>query len=1026
MLISRSQVFLNNMENTPTMLRNFSSLFKTLINNSYQKNELEGFALVSSFGKVISTNEILRAITGYSEKDLESLLAPDFFSGNLDELMKIVHAAKEGKIEWENQLVKTKSGGFIPADISAVYLKQGSGLFSLFFRFKEHWVQDTNPNSEGSQQELLNYLLKHVSSVMFVINDKLKTEYVSPSITEFTGYTQADFEKPGFWQSIILPEDFPKIDELRKRNKEDNRFNLTFKLLHKSGQIVELNNSGKIIFSDDGKIYRVLGTITKSKQQGENLTNSNNHLSNIEILMDQLGLMFFAIDNNNQLIAKNNAFDSALESIGLEKLEIGKRIYPDKVNQPAIINKFRELIARVYIGDAISEIVSFNEKHINVTIIALRDDKQMYGFAVLLQDLTKEHQLQKNLDISVANLSAIINSTDELIWSLDKEYRFVAFNSALFEFHKNYFNFEPLLGHSGSSFIKSKSSPLIELQKMYALAFEGKKNTAEIAFGNKIGEVTVNPTINENGEQIGISAIARDITARKTFEKELSDSKKLYKEAVNAVHDVIFQTNLDGDWSFLSKSWERIMGYSIEESIGKPLFDFLHKEDIQRNYELFKPLIEGEKSHVSHEIRYITKSGKTRYIKVYAVLLYNENDEIIGTSGSLHDLTDEQESREMYKLLSDNIRDLITLHDKQGKIEYASPSLQAISGYRPEELVGEQIQSYVHPDDLEIVNDLFSRLQNSEQEWEQRITYRFKSKNLFHYKWFETNTRTLIDRDGKISGMVASTRVIDERIALETDLKNALNNEKHVNELKSRFVTMTSHEFRTPLATIKTSADILSFKSTSVKDEEMRNSMKKHLGQINREIDRLTVLMNDILMLGKTESEQIQLHPEISNLVELVYQIAQNHNERQKDGRSLEVQIVGIPSSKYIDPNLFTHVLNNLIANAFKYSVASKAPIITVRFLGDEFSISVRDFGIGIPENERDNIFQSFFRASNTDEIEGTGLGLVISKNLVERHNGKIYFKLPSDGGSEFVIEFKEPFIKRRPFITEEMKNPSH
>ena len=738
--------------------------------------------------------------------------------------------------------------------------------------------------------------------------------------------------------------------------------------------------------------------------------------------MEQLGLIFFAIDNDNRLIAKNNAFYSALQSVGLEKLEIGKMIYADKVNQPAIINKFRELIARVYIGDAISEVVLFDEKHINVTIISLRDDKEMYGFAVLLQDLTKEYQLQKNLDISVANLSAIINSTDELIWSLDKEYRFVAFNSAFFEFYKNYFNFEPSIGFSGSSLINSESTPLAELQKMYTLAFEGIKNTAEIAFGLQIGEVTVNPTINEKGEQIGISAIARDITARKTFEKKLSDSKKLYKEAVNAVHDVIFQTNLVGDWSFLSKSWEKIMGFTIEESIGKPFFNFLHKDDIQRNHELFKHLIEGEKSHCAHEIRYITKSGKTRYIKVYAVLLYNENEEIIGTSGSLHDLTDERESWEMNKLLSDNIRDLITLHDKQGKIEYASPSLQTISGYRPEELVGEQIQSYVHPDDLEIVNNLFSRLQQSEHEWEQRITYRFKSKNLFYYRWFETNTRTLSDRDEKIIGMVASTRVIDERIALETDLKNALNKEKHLHELKSRFVTMTSHEFRTPLATIKTSTDILTFKSTSVQDEEIRNSMKKHLGQINREIDRLTLLMNDILMLGKTESEQIQLHPEITNLVELVYQIAQNHNERQKDGRTLEVQIIGIPSSKYIDPNLFTHVLNNLIANAFKYSIASKAPIVTLRFLGNEFSISVRDYGIGIPENDRDNIFQSFFRASNTDEIEGTGLGLVISKNLVERHNGKIYFKFPFDGGTEFVIEFKEPFIKRQPFITKEMK----
>ena len=131
--------------------------------------------------------------------------------------------------------------------------------------------------------------------------------------------------------------------------------------------------------------------------------------------MDQLGLVFFAINKENQLIAKNNTFDNSIKSLGFETVEIGNLIFSDQVNQPSIINKFRELIARVYLVDAISEIVYFEDKHINITIIALRDETQISGFAVLLQDLTKEHQLQKNLDISVANLSAIINSTDELI-----------------------------------------------------------------------------------------------------------------------------------------------------------------------------------------------------------------------------------------------------------------------------------------------------------------------------------------------------------------------------------------------------------------------------------------------------------------------------------------------------------------------------------------------------------------------------------------------------------------------------------
>lgn len=995
------------MENTPNMLRNFSSLFKTLINNSYQKNELEGFALVSIKGKIISTNEILRAVTGYSEEDLDKLLAPDFFSGNIEELMTIVHATKAGKMHWENQLVKTKSGGFIPADISAVYLNQGSGLFSLFFRFKEPWVQDTNPNAEGSQQELLNYLLKHVSSVMFVINDKLQTEYVSPSITDFTGYSQAEFEIPGFWQSIIVPEDFLKITELRKRNKEDNRYNLTFKLKHKNGQLVELNNSGKIIFNEDGRIYRVLGTITKVTQSGERSEHFGNHLSNIEILMDQLGLVFFAINKDNELIAKNNAFDQAIQSLGIQPVETGNLIFSDQINQPTIINKFRELIARVYLVDVISEVVYFDDKHVNITIIALRDEIQISGFAVLLQDLTKEHQLQKNLDISVANLSAIINSTDELIWSLDKEYRFVAFNSALYHFNKTHFNSEPQIGHYGYSFLNTQEESIIQLRKLYALAYEGKKTTAEIAFGPIIGEVTVSPTINEKGEQIGISAIARDITARKAFEQKLSDSEKRYKAVVNAVHDIIFQTDLNGNWTFLNKSWERVMEYSIEDSIGKPFLNFLHKDDIQKNFDLFQPLIAGEKSYCSHDIRYISQSGKVRYIRVYAVLLFNEKNEISGTSGSLHDITDETESKEMYKLLSDNIRDLITMHDIDGNIIYASPSVENISGYKVNDLIGKKIDQLVHPEDQQVVLDLFLKLSNSPEEWEQRITYRFRSKDQA-YHWFETNGKTLKDRDGKIIGMVASTRVIDERVALEVDLTNALNKEKHLHELKSRFVTMTSHEFRTPLATIKTSADILSMKSATIKDEDMRKSLKKHLSQINREIDRLTELMSDVLMLGKTESDQIQIHPEITNLVELVYQIAQNHSDRQKDGRTMEVLIDGTPSSKFLDQNLLTHVLNNLLANAFKYSIGCKSPLLKLQFFNDEFSILVKDFGIGIPKEDRENIFQSFYRASNADEIEGTGLGLVITKNLVERHNGKITLLHPIEGGTEFLIEFKD------------------
>ncbi|MEI6276842.1 MAG: PAS domain S-box protein [Prolixibacteraceae bacterium] len=135
-------------------------------------------------------------------------------------------------------------------------------------------------------------------------------------------------------------------------------------------------------------------------------------------------------------------------------------------------------------------------------------------------------------------------------------------------------------------------------------------------------------------------SLVKEIEFRKITEEALSESEKSYRMVIENVHEVIFQTNADGLWVFLNKSWEEVTGFSVSESLGVLFLNFVHEDDRQRNMELFAPLINREKDYCKHEVRYITKKGGFRWIEVYARLGLNENDEIIGTYGTLTDITE--------------------------------------------------------------------------------------------------------------------------------------------------------------------------------------------------------------------------------------------------------------------------------------------------------------------------------------------------------------------------------------------------
>ena len=233
-----------------------------------------------------------------------------------------------------------------------------------------------------------------------------------------------------------------------------------------------------------------------------------------------------------------------------------------------------------------------------------------------------------------------------------------------------------------------------------------------------------------------------------------------------------------------------------------------------------------------------------------------------------------------------------------------------------------------------------------------------------------------------------------------------LEREKELGLLQASFVSTASHQFRTPLAVIQSNTELLLMLIGSIDNQEVEKYAKV-TNRISSAISKMTDLMDEVLVLGKLTSGNVNSAPEELYLVEFCNVLVQQFNSIQEDGRILELEIVGEPYIVNLDSKLLEHTLSNLISNAFKYSLGKDNPELRIHFNSKELILSVRDYGIGIPEEEQLNLFEPFFRADNAAEIKGTGLGLSIAKEYVEINKGTISVKSIEGKGSCFEITFK-------------------
>lgn len=236
----------------------------------------------------------------------------------------------------------------------------------------------------------------------------------------------------------------------------------------------------------------------------------------------------------------------------------------------------------------------------------------------------------------------------------------------------------------------------------------------------------------------------------------------------------------------------------------------------------------------------------------------------------------------------------------------------------------------------------------------------------------------------------------------EKQILAALQKERELSLLKSNFVTFASHEFRTPLACIRSSMELLEINLTRP-GTPLNNTIKHHTN-ILTEVDHLNELVDEFLTVGKIESNTFTCKKEMVDLNLILQKVIQNLEQIQDDNRSITLNTDQSNREILADPLLSKHIFNNLFSNALKYSKGENQPVVTVEYEAESVFIKIRDFGIGIQADEQAKIFQAFFRAETVHQIQGTGLGLFITKNFIDLQGGKISFKSIQDQGTEFIV----------------------
>ena len=396
-----------------------------------------------------------------------------------------------------------------------------------------------------------------------------------------------------------------------------------------------------------------------------------------------------------------------------------------------------------------------------------------------------------------------------------------------------------------------------------------------------------------------------------------------------------------------------------------------------------------------------------------------------GSHGAMLTTFREQDHARVCGIMFQTAAEGLVVVDAKGLIRLQNPRLAELFGYKDEELVGQPIEKLV-PE--AIASGHRAHRDRYLEKPQQRpmgsgLELRGRRKDGSEFPVEVSLNHFEVDGERFVMGLVTDVTLrkraehelaatlsdLEARVEQRTgelrqaehNVREALERERELNELKSRFVSMASHEFRTPLSTIMSSVDLIGRYTDDARNEKVG----KHVDRIRGKVRELTGILNDFLSLDKLEQGLVACHPAPFDVLDLCIGLIEEMRTLAKPGQAVHFDHAGEVREACTDRQMLSNVVSNLLSNAIKYSPEDRPIHLRTAITNGTLSIQVEDQGIGIPEKDQVHLFERFFRAGNTVSIQGTGLGLNIVRKYLDMMGGSIRFDSREGAGTTFFVE---------------------
>lgn len=527
-----------------------------------------------------------------------------------------------------------------------------------------------------------------------------------------------------------------------------------------------------------------------------------------------------------------------------------------------------------------------------------------------------------------------------------------------------------------------------------------------------------------------IVSTSRDVTEQVLASELLEENQAKYESVLECMSEGIVLVGMD----------EGILTFN------KSAKDFLELKDLDKRQ--FSEIVFGNFLLFDEDNKrlkvedFLTKEtmklkGTPQYNKVYRLRnQYNEKwfsfncvpymiqDKQIGAVVSFKDVSESFESKKKLNRLAQELVNLVETANapifginKEGTITEWNNFSSDITGYSKSEAIGKNIfEDLILPEDHGKIREFISKILSNNITSNCELSLITKAGQIVTVL-FSGNIKR--DFDNNITGIVCVcqdiTELIDYREQLEykveertKKLKLALEKEKELVQLKSKFVSMASHEFRTPLSTIKFSSDYIK----KYHDKVDWNKLDEKLSKIDEQVNHMAYLLDDVLTMGKSEAGKIKVEYNGLNLKSFCQNLIIEIENLCNKSHEIEFRFSSPQEEILSDEKLLRNILTNLLSNAVKFSPERDKVKLSILIKNELITLTVEDKGMGIPKKDREQIFEAFHRSEQVASIQGTGLGLSIMKKAVELLNGTIEFESEENKGTKFII--KLPVINEK------------